>query len=404
MVRPSRARRLLRAALFAALAFVLAVLALRVFVGDVYPVSSSSMRPTLLGGAPEPGAPPETEWVFVRYDRSAPARHELVVLDAEDGAQPLVKRVLGLPGERVRLARGDLYVNGALLGSIAPHAVRPVLWDSALHDPRASWTLPADGGWSWSDTRLEYRPQADGDGAPAVQLHAPARDGSLGADGRRWPGRLPVNDLALELSVLLPETPGAAVLRCFVTEAGDAFCAELVRDASGAWRVRLRRAPLEAALPVLEAGTESAEGDVWETLAEASAAPASRVLFELANVDDALTVLLDGAVALEHRYERNAPLQRPGVAAEHVAPRAGLAAAGAAWTVDRLRVRRDLFWVPQGAFAADRELLLGPDEIFVLGDNSRASTDSRDFGPVRLERVTGRPRAVVWPLERRRRL
>lgn len=39
----------------------------------------------------------------------------------------------------------------------------------------------------------------------------------------------------------------------------------------------------------------------------------------------------------------------------------------------------------------------GPDEYFVLGDNSVQSTDSRAFGPVRGERIIGRVWLRIWP-------
>ena len=40
---------------------------------------------------------------------------------------------------------------------------------------------------------------------------------------------------------------------------------------------------------------------------------------------------------------------------------------------------------------------LRADEVFVLGDNRGASSDSRVFGPVRLDELVGRAEAVVWP-------
>ena len=40
----------------------------------------------------------------------------------------------------------------------------------------------------------------------------------------------------------------------------------------------------------------------------------------------------------------------------------------------------------------------GPDEYFVLGDNSAQSTDSRAFGPVPGERIIGRVWLRIWPL------
>jgi signal peptidase I len=43
---------------------------------------------------------------------------------------------------------------------------------------------------------------------------------------------------------------------------------------------------------------------------------------------------------------------------------------------------------------------LEADEYFVLGDNRAASTDSRDFGPVRRERIEGVVWLRYWPPER----
>ena len=39
-----------------------------------------------------------------------------------------------------------------------------------------------------------------------------------------------------------------------------------------------------------------------------------------------------------------------------------------------------------------------PDSFFVLGDNRRASNDSRDWGPVPAENVVGRAWVSYWPL------
>lgn len=44
--------------------------------------------------------------------------------------------------------------------------------------------------------------------------------------------------------------------------------------------------------------------------------------------------------------------------------------------------------------------LLGPDQVFVLGDHRGSSLDSRTFGPVPLENVVGPATYVLWPLSR----
>jgi signal peptidase I len=71
-------------------------------------VQGDSMRPTL---------PPGQRIAVGPLDR-APARGDLVVLDspaAGEGRLEVVKRVVGLPGERVRLLAGRLEVDGRAL-------------------------------------------------------------------------------------------------------------------------------------------------------------------------------------------------------------------------------------------------------------------------------------------------
>ena len=48
--------------------------------------------------------------------------------------------------------------------------------------------------------------------------------------------------------------------------------------------------------------------------------------------------------------------------------------------------------------------VLGTDEWWVEGDLAAASTDSRQFGPVRRAGLTAKVLLIYWPRERRRRL
>lgn len=48
--------------------------------------------------------------------------------------------------------------------------------------------------------------------------------------------------------------------------------------------------------------------------------------------------------------------------------------------------------------------MLAPDEYWVEGDYAPASTDSRQFGPVREEALTAKVSVVYWPADRRRRV
>jgi signal peptidase I len=37
------------------------------------------------------------------------------------------------------------------------------------------------------------------------------------------------------------------------------------------------------------------------------------------------------------------------------------------------------------------------DEVFLIGDNSTESTDSRSYGPVSIDHIRGVARAIYWP-------
>jgi signal peptidase I len=66
--------------------------------------------------------------------------------------------------------------------------------------------------------------------------------------------------------------------------------------------------------------------------------------------------------------------------------------------LDGLELARDLFHEGSGRWA------VGEDEVFLLGDNSADSQDSRSFGPVSRARLRGKVLAVAWPPSRVRRV
>lgn len=105
--RKRRLRSLIGWAAVIALALALG-LAARTWLGCPVRVAGSSMEPTLRDG----------ELVFVTkfdYLRSAPARGDVTLCSLPGRAGEYVKRVIGLPGETVRIVSGQVYIDGTPL-------------------------------------------------------------------------------------------------------------------------------------------------------------------------------------------------------------------------------------------------------------------------------------------------
>ena len=80
------------------------------------------MQPTF-----EPGA-----WLWLSrlaYLGRAPARGDIVAVNLPGGQAVLVKRVVGLPGERIAITGGDVLVNGVPLAE--PYVTRRKPWNVA---------------------------------------------------------------------------------------------------------------------------------------------------------------------------------------------------------------------------------------------------------------------------------
>ena len=58
------------------------------------------------------------------------------------------------------------------------------------------------------------------------------------------------------------------------------------------------------------------------------------------------------------------------------------------------------YLLPSVETTGDRVITLGADEYFLLGDNRTASKDSRAFGPVSKDRITGKVILRAWPFDR----
>jgi signal peptidase I len=108
-------------------------------------VIGPSMQPTFKGDG--------SELIVVNrlaYWRSAPQRGDIVVLrmPASSSNEDLIKRVIGLPGEKIQIVHGHVWVNGASLSE--PYAV-------GLSSSDQAWELGPDQVFVLGDNRAFSR-------------------------------------------------------------------------------------------------------------------------------------------------------------------------------------------------------------------------------------------------------
>lgn len=383
--------------------FLLATyLFVRFVVGDVYHVGTSSMEPTIWGV--EGGG----EWVFVRFDRSAPDRGALVVANVAGESTPVVKRVAGLPGERVRVSDGDLLVDHVRL---RPSEHRPALvpiFDDRWHRLDERFRLDGESARRWTRDgdawRLDARDVAPDASTGLLTTNRPLVDDYLGPDHELVAGSAPVHDVRFECEVRFDEPRGR--VRVVLREDADEFELVLARSEDGAATLTLTRVrPADAAAPM---PSDASPASTRETLAEMTCTLALGTWTTLAfeNRDDTLRAEC-GALAgpIAHTYKENSVA--PGADAAVEAARSDRVAFGGDSGVAsfrRIRLARDLDYTDEGRFGVADDVQLGPAELFLLGDHSSHSQDSREWGPVPLSALRGRPVAVVWPPARWRRL
>lgn len=373
-----------------ALALALPPLFVRGCLLDSYAIQSASMEPTFHGDGNGGG----DQLLVLRRgaDVRALQRFDTVVLDGTidrelpEGVSAVLKRVAGLPGEYLYLAGGDLHAGPGP----DPPLVRKsdALIAGLLVPMHESSTLEAP--WSWvgpgsrqplpgGGVRLTAGPEADLAAGGDVSETGLAIYGQLVDDGLPGrPGSESVGDTALRVVV----GEGDAVLELSLREGADVFRARLgpARAGGGAtlWH-NLGGGVVASApdFPGLRAGQQVL---AW-------------------NVDNGVRVRVDGVTVLSWDYEANAA-QPPGTA-WHNEP--SLAVHEGSLDLRSVAVLRDLHYTSQGVVGTDagNACHIGPGLVFVLGDHSRDSRDSRYLGPVPLDAVRGRPIAIYRPTERR---
>lgn len=320
-----------------------------------------------------------------------PRRFEMAAFrDPAQADHVLVKRIVGLPGERVLIRDGNVWINGALARK-------------SLEEQRETTVLVHDAAFRPRDRSLppRWRPARAGSGWN-IERELPAFSANQGAESfdwlayrhwRRYPG-LPgqVSEARISdrhgynqgLPVIDWQDVNELLLRFRCAASGPGAIAARVEFSGEAFRLELTPQSGSARLLRGEMLIESVElapialGDEFE--------------IEISTIDQQLICAVDRLVVF-----KSLPLELPGDRALRFA----IGARDLRLELSELKLFRDVYYThPRGTFAGwglEREHRLGADEYFMLGDNSVISRDSRfwpDSPAAQASLLIGRP--IRW--------
>jgi signal peptidase I len=326
------------------------------------------------------------------YNLRRPRRWEMAVFrcpdpDPREHGKPYVKRIVGLPGETIRIIDGEVYANGELLRKDMPeiretrilvfdmdHAPEHAGWNSRWlveppeNDPRLPRTtlraaevadalvlrdgmLILDAGlgsaavtyrnWNLDERKLEaIRSWSSYDGYPQAFHHIP-----------------PAHDFCFECDIEVVAATPEAVFAARLFDGADAVNAEIAVGPRPAGLVTLSHDG--------KGGLANASGVSLE--------PGRKHHVEFAFFDRRALLAIDGKVvapaaelpAHTQRGEVSRPVQ--------------LGARGCHLVIRHFKLYRDVYYTQFGENGTLSSQVLGDKEYFVLGDNSANSQDSRKW-------------------------
>lgn len=359
-------------------AIVMAVM-LKYFAVEAYQIPTGSMQPTLMGqDFGSDGAIKDRILVDkLSFHMRDPQRWEVVIFKYPlNRAQNFVKRLVGMPGEQLRVLHGDVWSRAS--DSDAWRVVRRPRNVQREHWKAIDVGAPK-GGASWKSANagaLRVEGQAVSASGPARAEFAAHGTGSIfdtyvhgypegmraklqSMPSHRASNRYPVGDLRVSGRVRCGADARVALV---LSEGKRSYRFELAGPSGGrAARIAVEWAPNEAF-----------EARSVEDTGRSAASLADGVDFAVENLDDVLALELDGERVLELPTEP-APDQHSSVALVFESGEASF---------EELQVWRDIYYTPGGR----EDSWTVPDgHYFMLGDNTQDSSDSREWRQIRMK-------------------
>ncbi len=396
-----------------AIAVVMALI-LKHFLIEAYKIPTGSMQPAILGNK-ETGIFDRVLVNKYAYLIDEPRRYEVIVFKYPlDQSKNYIKRLIGLPGERVLIFNGDIHVaerladggfsplhiarkprsaREAVLKTVYPGGVVGGTFASRFETLRGTCREDGDQIVLGPDAMFGY-----GHGDESIRdayLDGYDPDWGIEAphDGLHEFGSENVSDLALRAEITPAD--GCREVRLVIAADGIVHRAILGVGAGAASRLESGygapgRDELE---PVVPGGQVVVAEGPGVCLAPGEA---SDVAF--LHVDQELILELDGEPVLTFGYEISYSIGPQEGGAVYPAPRTAenaveLEVRGAGAVLEDLTVQRDIHYTIPPGHGSRQQLDVPEDALLALGDNTQNSSDGRVWAA---QTVTFRDGTRVW--------
>lgn len=286
-----------------------------------------------------------------------------------------IKRMIGLPGEKLQIVNGDIYINGKIQRK--PESVQKKLWvpvfDSqyqAKQEIVKVWDME-ESFWKQESEGLHLTVPHGENNSSFVTFSRKVTDSNV-YNGRT--SNAIDGDILVKLDcITLREGGGISI----VLESGENLYETFIRAKNGKRKSYLKGSDMN----LIE------NGDIFVE-------PNRKHRIEFSHVDKSLTLKFDGTVVFSHKFDVDlstvdrhtfrSKLKIGGIDTEAI--------------FKNISVFRDIYYADSGQWGTEKPVTLGEKEYFVLGDNSRNSNDSRFWKFVPEDSLVGKAFIVFWPL------
>ncbi len=319
------------------------------------------------------------------YDWQQPKRWDVVVFKF-NRERNYIKRLVGLPGEKIQVVSGDVWIDGNIESKTieAQENFWTQIHDSSVTENglvKPAWN--SDSGWqSQDDGSWDFNQVGD---SGQLAYTRPIRNRYNYNPVRPSSRPDPVRDVAVRAK----------------------FHAARSKDSSSAgFHISIHNYPSEyrCSLPFGEGAIDlqlirpGEEPVLLGSIEDSPIVQGQQYLIEAQIVDRRFRIFIDGDSVADIALppsEQQAGLRGDG--RDQEASSVTFSAQNCGGKLHSIELFRDLHWTQASRYATSEAFEIGADRYFVLGDNSPSSLDSRWWGSFSRTNLLGRGFAIFWP-------